>query len=225
MSSELKIGFLLYPFMTALDWVGPAQVLCYSPGHQLHFVAKTTAPVMTDAGYQVVPSHTFESCPPLDIVCVPGGAGQHAIMTDKETLEWLRRKGKEAAWVTSVCTGSLLLGAAGLLKEFRATSHWNYREHLDLFGATPDASRVVRDRNRFTGGGVTAGIDFALSLVSELHGPQEAKEIQLLMEYAPEPPFQAGRPEQVDAETVRNVEGRLIADVRRAMKSLGVAER
>ena len=220
MHAELKIGFLLFPYMTALDWAGPAQALSYTHGHTLHFVARTMAPLRTDAGYDVLPSHTFDDCPPLDIVCVPGGPGQQALMADKEVLQWLRTQGKQAQWVTSVCTGSLLLGAAGLLQGYRAASHWNYRKHLALFGVERDAGRVVKDRNRFTGGGITAGIDFALSLVAEIHGPQEAKEIQLLMEYAPEPPFECGRPEHATADTVAHVEQRLARDVEKVMTAL-----
>lgn len=220
MSAETKIGFLLFPYMTALDWVGPAQALSFTHGHQLHFVSRSLDPVLSDSGYQVVPTHTFETCPSLDVVCVPGGPGQQALMADQETLAWLRRQGQGASWVTSVCTGSLLLGAAGLLNGYRAASHWGFREHLEIFGATPDAARVVRDRNRFTGGGITAGIDFALTLIAELHGAQEAKEIQLLMEYAPEPPFDTGRPELSDRQSVSNVRSRLERDMQRILSNL-----
>ncbi len=220
MRTDLKIGFLLFPYMTALDWTGPAQALCFSKAHQLYFVSSTLDPVVSDAGYKVLPSHTFDSCPPLDVVCVPGGPGQQGLMSDAPTLQWLRRQGKGAKWVTSVCTGSLLLGAAGLLDGYRAASHWSYREHLPLFGATPDSARVVRDRNRLTGGGITAGIDFALLLLAELHGPQEAKEIQLLMEYAPEPPYDVGRPELAGSEAVRSVQKRLANEVELAMGRL-----
>ena len=223
MSAELKIGFLLYPYMTALDWTGPAQALSLTAGHRLHFVSRTLDPVPSDAGYQVLPTHTYDSCPALDVVCVPGGPGQQALMADDDTLRWLRRQGERAQWVTSVCTGSLLLGAAGLLKGYRAAGHWAYREHLDLFGATPDPARVVRDRNRFTGGGITAGIDFALSLIGELHGAQEAEEVQLFMEYAPEPPFNSGRPELAGVQATRRVEARLAHDVQRVMERMARA--
>jgi cyclohexyl-isocyanide hydratase len=213
MPEAVKVGFLLYPQLTQLDLTGPAQVFAAASGMQLHFVWKDLQPVSSDAGLMLVPTHSFETCPPLDILCVPGGPGTQLLMQDPLTLSWLEQQGKQAAWVTSVCSGSLLLGAAGLLHGYRAATHWNYREYLPMFGAEIDEARVVRDRNRITGGGVTAGIDFALQVVAALRGDEEAKEIQLLLEYAPEPPFATGRREHASPELVVRVRGRLAASV------------
>jgi cyclohexyl-isocyanide hydratase len=211
----MKIGFLLYPQVTQLDLTGPAQVFAAMPDAQLHLVWKDLAPVMSDAGFALLPTHTLDTCPDLDLMCVPGGPGQQALMQDQQVLAWLTQQGQQAAWVTSVCSGSLLLGAAGLLQGYRAGSHWNYRHYLPQFGATADGARVVRDRNRITGGGVTAGIDLALQVVAAVRGSAEAQEIQLLLEYAPEPPFAAGRPEQAGPEVVRRVQARLMASLER----------
>lgn len=209
MARPLKIAFLLYPHMTQLDLTGPAQVFAAAGDTRLHFVWKDLNPVLSDAQLSLMPTHTFDTCPPCDLLCVPGGPGQQALMQDAAVLAWLRRQGEQALWVTSVCSGSLLLGAAGLLAGYRAASHWNYRQHLPLFGALPDDARVVQDRNRITGGGVTAGIDFALRVVAEIFGNEAAREAQLLLEYAPEPPFAAGRPEQAGPATVDRVRQRL----------------
>jgi cyclohexyl-isocyanide hydratase len=209
MSQPFNIGFLLYPHLPQLDLAGPAQVLSNMPGAQLHLAWKKIEPVPTDAGFSLMPTCTLVSCPALDMLCIPGGPGQQQLMQDAAVLQWITAQGKQAKWVTSVCSGSLLLGAAGLLKGYRAASHWNYREYLHLFGAIADPARVVQDRNRITGGGVTAGIDFALSVVAVLHGEAEAKEIQLLLEYTPEPPFKNGRPEESDPLAVSRVKARL----------------
>lgn len=196
MTAAYEIGFLVYPDMTLLDAAGPAQVLAALPGARVHMIAKSLAPVPTDAAFPIVPTTTFDACPPLDVVCVGGGAGQVALMEDAETLDFLRRQAAGAKYVTSVCTGSLILGAAGLIDGYRSACHWAFRELLPTFGATPVDARVVRDRNRMSGGGVTAGIDFALTLAAELAGEEAAKELQLLFEYAPAPPFDAGTPER-----------------------------
>lgn len=213
MTLPLNIGFLLYPRLTQLDLTGPAQVFAAASNCTLHFVWKNLQPVPSDAQLSLLPTHTFDTCPALDVVCVPGGPGQQRLMQDPAVLGWLKRQGEQAAWVTSVCTGSLLLGAAGLLNGYRAASHWNYRQYLALFGATIDDARVVRDRNRITGGGVTAGIDLALQVVGAIRGETEAREIQLLLEYAPEPPYEAGRPEQAGHDLVTRVQVRLAAAV------------
>jgi cyclohexyl-isocyanide hydratase len=167
--------------------------------------AKTRAPVMTDAGFAILPTDDFESCPPLDVLCVPGGTGQLAIMQDTETLGFLARQGAGARYVTSVCTGSLLLGAAGLLHGYRSACHWAFRDALRLFGAEPVSERIVRDRNRLSGGGVTAGIDFGLTLAAELAGEAVARQIQLAIEYDPAPPFNSGSPEKADPQIVASV--------------------
>ncbi|HEX4479152.1 MAG TPA: DJ-1/PfpI family protein [Polyangiaceae bacterium] len=202
MSDTLHIGLLIYPDVTQLDATGPAQIFARVPRAKVHMVWKTLDPVPTDAGFSIVPTDTFETCPKLDVICVPGGAGQVPLMTDAATLAFLRRQAETARYVTSVCTGSLVLAAAGLLDGYRSACHWAWRDLLRPLGAEPDAARVVRDRNRFSGGGVTAGIDFALTIAAELAGEEVAKTIQLAMEYAPAPPFQCGTPELAGPERV-----------------------
>lgn len=190
----MQIGLLLFPKLTQLDLTGPFEVFARMPGATVHLIWKTMAPVTCDRGMNILPSITFADCPPLDVICVPGGPGQIDLMEDAETLAFLRRQAAGAKWITSVCTGSLVLGAAGLLKGYKACCHWASREQLALFGATPVDARWVIDRNRATGGGVTAGIDFALKLVAEMMGEPVAKTIQLSIEYDPAPPFEAGNP-------------------------------
>ncbi|MBN9419244.1 thiamine biosynthesis protein ThiJ [bacterium SCN 62-11] len=199
----IHFGLLLFPRLTQLDLTGPAQVFSRCPEARVDLIWKTTEPVPTGDGWSLVPNMTFADCPQLDVLCVPGGQGQTEQMDDEETLDFLRRQAVGARFVTSVCTGSLLLGAAGLLDGYRATCHWMSLDQLPLFGAVPVAERVVRDRNRITGGGVTAGIDFGLTVAAELHGAQIAQRIQLLLEYAPEPPYQSGTPTQAGPELVQ----------------------
>src|SRR5262249_29753323 len=181
MAEPLHIGILIYPNVTQLDATGPAQVLSRVPGATLHMIWKTRDPVPTDAGFSIVPTTSFADCPPLDVICVPGGGGQVPLMTDPETLDFLRRQATQARYVTSVCTGSLVLGAAGLLKGYRSACHWAWREMLSDFGAIPIAERVVRDRNRISGGGVTAGIDFGLTGAAERPGEAVAQAVQLVL--------------------------------------------
>lgn len=209
MAEPLNIGILFYPNVTQLDATGPAQVLARVPGATIHMIWKTRDPVPTDAGFSVVPSTTFADCPQLDVICVPGGGGQVALMTDDETLDFLRKQAAGARYVTSVCTGSLVLGAAGLLKGYRSACHWAWRDMLPAFGAIPVAERVVRDRNRISGGGVTAGIDFGLTVAAELAGEEVAKSIQLVLEYDPQPPFDSGSPEKAGPERVKRMRERL----------------
>lgn len=189
-----KIAFLIYPKFTALDMVGPHYMLASLMGSTVHIVAKTREPVTSDQGLTFVPTATFAECPAdLDIICVPGGSeGTLAAMRDAETIAFLKDRGARAKYVTSVCTGSLLLGAAGLLEGYKATSHWAARHTLRAFGAEPVDQRVVVDRNRITGAGVTAGLDFGLQIVARQRDETYAKSVQLLAEYAPEPPFDAG---------------------------------
>jgi cyclohexyl-isocyanide hydratase len=209
MANPLAIGILIYPNVTQLDATGPAQVLARVPGATLHMIWKTREPIPTDAGFSIVPNTTFADCPKLDVICVPGGGGQVALMTDPETLDFLRKQAETARYVTSVCTGSLVLGAAGLLKGCRSACHWAWREMLSDFGAVPVAERVVRDRNRISGGGVTAGIDFGLTVAAELAGEEVAKSIQLVLEYDPHPPFDSGSPEKAGPERVQRLRERL----------------
>ncbi len=204
-----RIGFLLYPNLTQLDMTGPAQVLSRMPDAEVLFVWKTLDPVMSDCGLALMPTHSLADCPPLDMICVPGGYGCTAVMADAELLDWLRAQAATADLVTSVCTGSLILAAAGLLDGYRAACHWAWRDQLSLFGATPVAGRVVTDRNRITGGGVTAGIDFALTLVSHLIDRKTAEAIQLRLEYNPSPPFNAGSPDTAPAEVLALMNARV----------------
>lgn len=202
MPEPLHIAFLLFPGVTQLDLTGPAQVLSRLGNVKLDLVARTREPMPTDAQFPLHPTATFAEVPRTDILCVPGGFGTVAAMEDAETLEWLRQVAAEAQWVTSVCTGSLLLAAAGLLTGYRSACHWASREQLAFFGVEPVAERVVFDRNRVSGGGVTAGIDFALALTAAIRGEEHAKFVQLSLEYDPAPPFDSGSPERADPETL-----------------------
>src|SRR6267142_524743 len=191
---RLEIGMLLYPGLTLLDLIGPQTT--FSWFSNIHLVWKTKDLIYSDTGIGVQPTATFETCPrELDILFVPGGFGQQQLMKDAEVLAFLADRGPKSKYVTSVCSGSLLLGAAGLLEGYKATSHWAARDGLSAFGAIPTNARVVVDRNRITGGGVTAGIDFGLVVLAKLRGDDAAKLTQLAMEYDPEPPFHAGSPQ------------------------------
>ena len=204
----LSVVFLVYPNVTQLDLTGPAQVLSRLGNATVDLVWKTTDPVPTDSGFALLPTKTLSEIASTDILCVPGGFGCVDVMHDEDVLDWVRRIGESAQWVTSVCTGSLILGAAGLLRGHRATSHWAWRDYLTLFGAEPIAERVVFDRNRVTGGGVTAGIDFALALTAKIRGETFAKAVQLGLEYDPHPPFDAGSPEVAGDELINAVRER-----------------
>jgi cyclohexyl-isocyanide hydratase len=198
-----KIAMLIYPGMTALDLIGPQQAFGYTMGCKVDLVWKTTDPIVTDTGVKITPSATFSDMSgPVDLIFVPGGgAGTVALMKDSAVLDFLAEKGKTARYVTSVCSGSLVLGAAGLLRGYKATSHWAVRDVLPLLGATPAPGRVVEDRNRITAGGVTAGIDFGLYLVAKLRGEDYARAVELMLEYDPHPPFQSGTPALAHADT------------------------
>ena len=204
----IRVVFLVYPNVTQLDLTGPAQVLSRLGEAKIDLVWKTHDPVQTDSGFALLPTATFDEVREADILCVPGGFGCIDVMQDDAALAWVRAVGESAQWVTSVCTGSLILGAAGLLRGYRATSHWAWRDYLGLFGAEPVAERVVFDRNRVTGGGVTAGIDFALALVAAIEGEENARAIQLGLEYAPHPPFDSGTPDKAGEDLVRRVHER-----------------
>jgi cyclohexyl-isocyanide hydratase len=220
MSTPCHIGFLLFPHVTQLDLTGPAQILSRIPGARVHLLWKTLAPVVTDVGFSINPTTRFEDCPPLDVLCVPGGFGIQALFGDGETLAFLRRQGEQARYVTSVCNGSLVLGAAGLLDGYRSACHSMWRDYLPRFGAIPVQDRIVRDRNRVSGGGVTAGIDFALALAAELAGEEVAKMLQLAFEYDPRPPFDCGSPEGAGVERVarlREMQAARLKQVEEAM--------
>ena len=200
--SPVSVAFLVFPNVTQLDLTGPAQVLSRLGNASVDLVWKTKDPVATDSGFPLLPTKTFDEVTRADILCVPGGFGTMDVMQDGEALDWVRRVGEGADWVTSVCTGSLILGAAGLLRGYEATTHWASHEQLAFFGAVPVRQRVVLDRNRLTGGGVTSGIDFALALAARIRGEDHAKFIQLSIEYDPHPPFDSGTPEKADSETL-----------------------
>jgi cyclohexyl-isocyanide hydratase len=190
-----SIGMVLFPGLTQLDLTGAYEVLARMPDTRVHLVASTLEPVRSEWGLTILPDTTFADAPPLDMLCVPGGWGVNDHLDDDELLDFLRSRAEHARYITSVCSGALLLGAAGLLRGYRATTHWMSLDLLSLLGAEPVRDRVVRDRNRITGGGVTAGIDFGLAVAAELFGPATAQRIQLAVEYAPAPPFRSGTPD------------------------------
>jgi cyclohexyl-isocyanide hydratase len=195
----LQIGMLLYPGLTLLDLIGPQTTLGLHG--QTHLISKSLEPIASDSGIAIVPTTTYDECPrELDVLFVPGGMGTADVMEDVDTLRFLEARARTAGYVTSVCSGSLILAAAGLLQGYRATTHWSSLDVLAAFGVEVDPRHVVVDRNRITAGGVTAGIDFGLALVAELRGEQAARLTQLTMEYDPKPPFDAGSPEAAGPE-------------------------
>lgn len=218
--SGTSIAMLLYPGMTALDVVGPQNMLSGLAEGGLHLVAKQKGPVESDTALSLVATHDFETCPrDVTVLFVPGGDGTPAQMRDDATLAFLQDCAARAQWITSVCTGSLILGAAGLLQGYRATSHWCVRESvLPLLGATPVDERVVFDRNRVTAAGVSAGLDFALALAARLRGHEDAKIVQLVAEYAPQPPFRAGTPGEAGPDVTRRAEA-ILADLTTAARA------
>ena len=206
--APLTIGFLLFPRLTQLDFTGPYEVMSRLPGAQVKLLWKQAGPVRADTGLTMLADTGLAEAPQLDILCIPGGPGVAALMEDEEVLDFLRAQAPGARYVTSVCTGALVLGAAGLLRGIRATTHWASHDFLADLGAVPVQGRVVRDGKVITGGGVTAGIDFALTIAAEIAGPAVAQSIQLQIEYAPQPPFDAGRPETAPAEVLAAAEAR-----------------
>jgi cyclohexyl-isocyanide hydratase len=194
------IGMLVFPGLTILDLIGPQMYFAVAPGRNVQLLWKSRDTVVSDTGVPIQPTATFDEAPEeLEILFIPGGLqGTGATIEDPDLLEFVASRGQKARYVTSVCTGSLILGAAGLLQGYRATSHWAYRDLLPLVGAEPVEARVVEDRNRITGGGVTSGIDFGLSLLARLAGEDYAQGWQLGTEYDPQPPFQSGTPDQAD---------------------------
>lgn len=204
-SKPEQIAMFVYPGMTALDLVGPQQVFGYTMGAQVHLVWKTRDPVVSDTGISILPTKTFAECPdPLDILFVPGGGRETiALMSDKPVLEFLADRAKRSKWITSVCSGSLVLGAAGLLQGYKATSHWAVRDVLPLLGAIPVNARYVQDRNRITAGGITSGIDFGLRIAAQLRGDDYGRSLELTLEYDPAPPFGTGTPEKAGEKVTR----------------------
>lgn len=209
----LQIGFLLFPRVQQLDLTGPYDVLASMPDTEVRLIWKTRDCITSSTGMVLTPNMTYDECPPLDVICVPGGSGVGDLIPDEATLAFLRRHAAQARYVTSVCTGALVLGAAGLLRGRRATTHWAFHELLEPFGAIAVRERVVRDGNLITGGGITAGIDFALTLAAELIGDDEAMALQLELEYAPAPPFDAGSPDTAPRAIVERVRAANAASV------------
>jgi cyclohexyl-isocyanide hydratase len=230
MGALMDVVMLLYPRMTQLDLTGPYEVLARFAELNLRLAWKTLDPITDVNGLRILPTDTLAGSPQADILFVPGGPGQISLMEDKEVLSFLRRQASGARYVTSVCTGSLVLAAAGLLTGYRATCHWLSLDQLACFGAVPVSERVVMDRNRLTGAGVTSGIDFALTLAACLFGEERAKRAQLAMEYDPKPPFVGGTPASADPELVASLRAANAAFqkereavARRAAATLGIA--
>ncbi len=207
MTEVFRVGLVLFPDLTQLDLTGPWEVLSAMPKTEVRLIWRAPGPVRAAKGMVILADTGFAECPQLDLICVPGGPGANALLEDAEVLDFLRRQAAGAHFVTAVCTGSLVLGAAGLLRGKRAACHWSSRHMLEAFGAVPDAGRVVVDGNVVTGGGVTAGIDFALTIAALLHGDGVAQAIQLGVEYDPAPPFDAGSPDKAPAAVVAAIRG------------------
>ena len=212
MPNPLQIGIVVFPKVTQLDFTGPLQVFSSLPDATVHLIWKRIEPVASDTALTVLPTTSFADCPQLDVICVPGGAGTDDMVNDEEVLDFVRVQSAHAKYVTSVCTGSLVLGAAGLLKGYKATTHWTAMEYLGPYGALPTKTRVCVDRNRITGGGVTAGIDFALTLVSHLVDRPTAEMIQLRLEYNPAPPFTSGSPDTAPPDVLARLQQRNAAN-------------
>ena len=222
--ASFKIGFVIFPNLTQLDFTGPLQVLARVPQSAIHIVAKSREPVPSDCGLGLVPTHSFADCPPLDLLCVPGGGtGVIAATGDRQTIDFVRSQARQARYVTSVCTGAFILGVAGLLRGRRATTHWAFTDLLPLVGATHEKARIVKDGNLITAGGVTSGIDFGLSVSAEIAGAETAKAIQLELEYDPAPPFSCGHPDRAPPGFVESLAGRydpMISEFRAGLEQI-----
>lgn len=207
----MRFGILVFPNVQQLDLTAPYEIFASAEGCETHLIWKDRAPLVSSTGLRLAPTATFDDCPALDVLCVPGGAGVNPLMEDAVVLEFLRRRAAEVRLLTSVCTGSLLLGAAGLLVGRKATSHWNALDLLENFGAVPTHGRIVRDGALITAGGVASGMDFGLAVLAELLGRDEAETVQLTLEYAPAPPFRSGRPEDARPAILAAARARLAA--------------
>ena len=203
------IVFLLFPGITQLDFTAPAQALCRMPGATLIGAAKSLDPIATDSGFAILPTHDFASAPQADILCVPGGHGVVDALGDAATIDFIARQATGATWITSVCTGAFLLGRAGLLEGKRATTHWGYTHLLPLVGAMHQPARIVEEGNVVTSGGVTSGLDFALTLIARIKGDAAAQAIQLAIEYDPAPPFAGGHPDRTPEAITEGLKARV----------------
>lgn len=209
MSDPVQLVFPIFPNLTQLDFMGPVQFLSRIPGAVVHVAAATLDPVPTDCNVALVPTVRFADCPQADILCVPGGHGVRDALHDGATVPFIARQARSARWVTSVCTGAFLLGAAGLLRGKRATCHWGYTQLLPMVGAMHQPGRVVEDGNVITAGGVTSGIDFALTLIAREAGEEMARMIQLALEYDPAPPFPGGHPDSSGPDLTNALKARV----------------
>ncbi len=205
-AAPFRIAMLVFPDVTQLDLTGPQEVFKRVRGVEVELVARSREPLRSASGLWLLPDRVFDEVPRCDLLCVPGGPGHLALMNDAVTLDWIRQVAASASWITAVCTGSLVLGAAGLLRGYRATTHWGSRAALPILGAEAVDARVVFDRNRITGGGVTSGIDFALAVIARLWGDDQARLAQLTLEYDPQPPFDCGSPRSAPPPLVARVE-------------------
>ena len=201
----MNIVFILFDNVTQLDFAGPVQFLSRMPGAKIFVASNDGRAITTDCSFSILPTVSFADCPQADIICVPGGHGVREAIGDKDVVEFVRSQARNAQWVTSVCTGAFILGAAGLLNDKRATTHWGYTHLLPLYGAAHEKARVVRDGNLVTAGGVTSGIDFALELIAMISGEDVARTIQLALEYDPAPPFAGGTPNTAPDQILFNL--------------------
>lgn len=206
---ETTIVFLLFPGITQLDFTAPAQALSRMPGAKMVGAAARIDPIATDSGFAILPTHDFDSAPQADILCVPGGHGVTDALQDAATIRFIARQAASARWVTSVCTGAFLLGRAGLLQGRRATTHWAYAHLLPLVGAEPEKGRIVEDGPVVTAGGVTSGLDFALTLIARIEGKAVAQAVQLAIEYDPAPPFAGGHPDRAPPAVTTGLKARV----------------
>ena len=224
-SPRQRIAMMIYPEMTSMDLIGPQLLFALLGNVDLHLVWKDRATILTDTGVPITPTQTFDEVElGLTILFVPGGTGTYPLMNDTKVVSYLQRVGPSAQYVTSVCTGALILGAAGLLRGYRATTHWLMRDVLATLGATPVAQRFVVDRNRITGAGVTAGLDFGLKVVSMLRGDDYARMLQLAIEYDPQPPFNSGSDRSASTEILSAVRSNFASSVEAATKQAAIAK-
>ena len=215
----MNIVFVLFDNVTQLDFAGPVQFLSRMPGAKISVASKDGKAVTTDCGFSILPTTNFTDCPQADVICVPGGHGVREAIGDTKIVEFVGNQAASAQWITSVCTGAFILGAAGLLRRKNATCHWAYTHLLPLLGATHQAARVVRDGNLVTAGGVTSGIDFALELIAMISGKDVARTIQLALEYDPAPPFTGGTPDTAPAQILSNLRERIYDGAAAQMES------
>lgn len=206
--TPFNVVFALFDNVTQLDFTGPAQFLCRMPGAKVHVAAASLDPVMTDVGFGIMPTVAFENCPQADLLCVPGGLGVAPALSDGPLIDFVAGQASGAQWVTSVCTGAFILGRAGLLQGKRATTHWGYTSLLPMVGAVHEDARTVFDGHVVTAGGVTSGIDFALTIIAHLHGEDIARSLQLNFEYGPAPPFAGGTPATSPSHNVQMMQSR-----------------